>query len=140
MSIVRPSRRLLLVAGLSLAAAAPASAQSGNTGRKFMPYSPAVFEKALKAAEPTIVHVHAPWCSVCRAQDVSFSRLTSSDPIFRTAQLVRVDFDTDKAFLKEHRIANQSVIIVFRNGKEVTRLAGESNPDRIKAAVSAAAM
>lgn len=133
------SRRLFVAGACTLMLAAPVLAQS-SMGRSFTAYSPAAFDKALKSAEPTIVHIHAPWCSVCKAQEGAFSKLTTSDPVFKTAQLVRVDFDTDKAFLKEHRVTNQSVIIVFRNGKEVTRLAGESNPDRIKAAVSAAAM
>lgn len=148
------SRRAVLACGLAIALAAPVLAQTmpakempakemtkqDMAGRAFTAYSPASFKKALMSAEPTIVHVHATWCSVCKAQEGAFSKLTTSDPVFKTAQLVRVDFDTDKAFLREHRVTNQSVIIVFRNGKEVTRLAGESNADRIKAAVSAAAM
>ncbi len=90
------------------------------------PYDAESFAKAL-AAGPVVVHVHAEWCPVCKAQQPALEKL-STDAKLSKVGFVRVNFDKDKDFLRAHRVANQSVIVVFKGGKEVARLSGLTDP------------
>lgn len=90
------------------------------------PYDAKTFANALNAG-PVVVHVHADWCPVCKAQQPTLEKL-STDAKLSKVEFVKVNFDKDKDFLKAHRVANQSVIVVFKGGKEVARLSGLTDP------------
>ena len=89
------------------------------------------FEEAL-ASGPVVVHVYAAWCPVCRTQKPALAAL-AKDQGLAAARFVTVDFDKDREFLRAHRVANQSVILVFKNGQEATRLVGITDAERIRA-------
>ncbi len=97
------------------------------------PYEATSFSHAL-ASGPVVVHVHADWCPVCKAQKPILEML-ASDAALSKVEFITVNFDKDKAFLRAHRIANQSVIVVFKNGKEVARIPGETDPARLRSGV-----
>src|SRR5262245_5814858 len=78
-------------------------------------YEPQSFEAAL-ASGPVVVHVYADWCPVCRAQKPVLGAL-AKDQGLAAVKFVAVDFDKDKQFLRTYRVANQSVILVFKNGQ-----------------------
>ena len=105
-------------------ALAPAFASSFKT------YDAQSFSKAV-AAGPVVVHVYADWCPVCKAQQPTLSSLTQ-DPRLAKVQFITVNFDKDKEFLRSNKIANQSVIVVFKGGKEVERLSGTTDPAQIR--------
>ena len=94
-------------------------------------YEPRSFEEAL-ASGAVVVHVYADWCPVCRAQKPVLAAL-AKDQALAGARFVTVDFDKDRQFLRSHRVANQSVILVFRNGQEVARLIGITDAEKIRA-------
>jgi len=94
-------------------------------------YEPRSFEEAL-ASGPVVVHVYADWCPVCRAQKPVLAAL-AKDQALAGARFVTVDFDKDKQFLRTYRVANQSVILVFKNGQEAARLIGITDAERIRA-------
>ena len=48
---------------------------------------------------------------------------------------MRVDFDKEKAFLKDHRVATQSTILVFQGQKETARSVAETDRARLRALV-----
>ncbi len=100
-------------------------------------YEPRSFEEALASGGPIVVHVYAGWCPVCRAQKPVLEAL-AKDKAFEGIKFVTVDFDKDKEFLRAHRVANQSVILVFKNGQEVARLMGITDADKIRAGLLAA--
>ena len=83
------------------------------------------------------MHVYAGWCPVCRAQRPVLEAL-AREKAFEGVKFVTVDFDKDKEFLRTHRVANQSVILVFKNGQEVARLIGITDADKIRAGLLAA--
>lgn len=101
-------------------------------------YTADAFAKALASGKPIIVHVHADWCPVCKKQQPTLNSL-SEDAALSKAEFFQVDFDMDRDFLKAHKVASQSTIIVFKNGKEVARLNGVTDPATIQAKVKAAA-
>ena len=103
---------------------------------EFQAYNPQVFEKAI-ADGAVVVHVHADWCPVCKAQQPALISM-SKDPKLAKVQFITVNFDKDKAFLRSNKVANQSVILVFKGGKEVARLSGTTDAAQIRADVTKA--
>lgn len=117
--------------------ALPFLAATSLFAREFSAYQPESFRKQLGSAAPLIVHVHADWCPVCRAQ-ISIMNEAFKDPKFGNVQKVRVDFDKEKQFLTDFRVVRQSTIIVFRGGKEVNRLSYDTDETRIRAVLASA--
>jgi thiol-disulfide isomerase/thioredoxin len=114
-----------LFAALPLAAAAQAAAT---------PYSASAFEAAQREGRTIVVDVHADWCPTCRAQAPILSELRN-DPRLADALFVRVDFDSDRDFLRAHRIPRQSTILVFDGAEEKGRSIAETDRARLRAFV-----
>jgi len=100
------------------------------------PYSPEYFAAAQAAGKPVALHFHADWCPVCRAQENVFDSL-EKDKEFAMTLLV-VDYDNEKELKRKLKVRSQSTVIVYRGKVEKARLAGESSPDKIKAALRSA--
>lgn len=137
MSALSFSRRALLaatgggLAGIVIAGSAFALASG------FEAYSREGFEAALKGDKPVLVHVHASWCPTCKKQEVVFNELAKT-PEFAKLKPIRVDFDMDGDFKKARNIASQSIILVFKGGKEVARSGGVTDKEKLAAIVAAA--
>ncbi|MGD9543140.1 MAG: thioredoxin family protein [Methylocystis sp.] len=116
--------------GAAVLAGAPAFAASQN-------FTQEAFAAAQKAGKPIIVHVYAPWCPTCRAQEPIMQRV-ESDPAYAGVDMFRVDFDSQKNALRALKANRQSTIIVFKDGKEVGRSVGATDPGAISALVSKA--
>jgi thioredoxin 1 len=136
------TRRTVLGAAATFAMAGLAFASlgtpalAGATG--FAPYTKPAFEAALKSAKPVLVHVHADWCPVCKKQELVFNELSGSSDFRKLAAFV-VDFDMETEFKKAHGVNNQSVILVFKGGKEVARSGGVTDKAKIAALIADAA-
>lgn len=94
------------------------------------PYTQAAFDALLKAGTPTLVFVHADWCSICKAQTKVLDELLAQ-PEFSKIRVLRVDFDSQKEIVKSFKTSYQSTLIVYKNGKEVSRVVAETNKDNI---------
>jgi thiol-disulfide isomerase/thioredoxin len=95
------------------------------------PYSQVEFDKLIKEGKPIVLHVHAKWCSTCKAQDPVLNLLMKS-PEFKNFTFFNVDFDTSKDLLKTLKVSRQSAIIVFKEGKEQGRSLGDTEENLIK--------
>jgi thioredoxin 1 len=115
----------LLFASALLASFALAVAAEQN-------FTPQAFDAAQKAGKSIIVHVYAPWCPTCRAQEPTVRRV-EADPKFADVVMFRVDFDSQKSALRTLRANRQSTIIVFKGDKEVGRSVGVTDPAAISA-------
>lgn len=51
---------------------------------------------------------------------------------FQDAVAYRVQFDTQKDFLKEHRVRWQSTVIVFKGNREVGRSTADLNKNSLR--------
>lgn len=120
----------------TITAAALALAASMAQALTFAPYSAAALADAQKAGEPVALHFHATWCTTCKAQDQAFSGL-QSDPALKLTVL-KVDYDKEAELKQRLKVRSQSTLIVYRGSTERARLAGETQPDRLKAALKAA--
>lgn len=96
------------------------------------PFSEAAFAAAQGAGKPIVIHVYAPWCPTCRAQEPILQKL-EAEPKFAGAESFRVDFDGQKDAVKALKARNQSTIIVFKGAKEVGRSVGETDEKAIAA-------
>ncbi len=94
------------------------------------PFSQDAFAAAQGAGKSIIVHVYAPWCPTCRAQEPIVQKL-EADPKFGSVQMFRVDFDSQKDALKTLKANRQSTIIVYKGANEVGRSVGETNSKAI---------
>lgn len=94
-------------------------------------YTQETFDNLLKAGKPTLVQVHADWCSTCKKQAPIVSALLKLEP-YRQIRPLRVDFDKQKDVLKILRASKQSTLIVFKDGKEVGRSLGDTSQEGIE--------
>jgi thioredoxin 1 len=94
--------------------------------------SAADLDTALKAGGPVLVHVTAPWCETCQAQKPIVKELLAK-PDFAVLRKVDIDFDSQKDVLSKLRVTTQSTMIVFKEGKEVDRQVGQTDPSVIEA-------
>ena len=101
------------------------------------PYDAKAFAQAQAAGKPILVDVFAPWCPTCAKQKPILEGIEKSRPDLVVFQ---VDFDGDKAALKQFRVQYQSTLIVFKGMSEVGRSTGDTNPDSIGALISKAGM
>jgi thioredoxin 1 len=116
---------------LMLTAFAAPFAASRATAMPFAEYQPDAFVKLLSSGNPVVVHVHADWCSVCRAQMPVMDRVLAGST-YKNVRAVRVNFDREKRFLADYKVVRQSTIIIFKGGKEIARLSYDSDPERIE--------
>lgn len=100
------------------------------------PYSAAALADAQKAGEPVALHFHASWCTTCKAQDKAFTEL-QADPSLKLTVL-KVDYDKESELKQQLKVRNQSTLIVYRGTTERARLAGETQPDKLRAALQSA--
>ena len=121
---------------IALACAALITSIPAMAAPTWMPYTQAGFAKAQAAGKAIVVDVHADWCPTCKAQAPILDELRSEKRLSGVT-FVRVDFDTDKAFLREHRIPRQSTVLVFRGTRETARSIAETRRTELRAAVLA---
>ncbi|MDZ4153148.1 thioredoxin family protein [Methylicorpusculum sp.] len=95
------------------------------------PFTQAAFDQLQKDGKPTLVSVHADWCPTCRAQAPIVKSLLEQPP-YNQINALRVDFDQQKDVVKSFKVLKQSTLIVFKNGQEVGRSLGDTNPDTIE--------
>ncbi len=126
----RSFARLALALPLATAAA-PAFAAPA-----FQPYTPAAFAAAVKAGGPVYVHVFAPWCLQCRAQEGILSGLLA-DPRYANATFLRVAYDDQKDVVAQLNVP-RSTLIAFRGGKETGRMSWGVTADAVEKVLNSA--
>jgi thioredoxin 1 len=96
------------------------------------PYSAATLERMLAAGQPVVVDIRADWCPTCRAQAPIVKELLAT-PELKNVTVLIADFDTELALRKSLKVANQSTLVVFRQGKEVARSTGDTSREGLAA-------
>lgn len=127
------SRRALLGSLFTLTLSSLSlSAQALET----QPYTAQALASAQQAGQPVALHFHADWCPTCRQQTTVLNQL-KTDPALKLTVLV-VNYDTEKDLRKALQVRTQSTVIVYKGAAEKARIAGETAPDKIRAALQAA--
>jgi thiol-disulfide isomerase/thioredoxin len=123
------SRRHLIILGIAATAFASAPSLAAEETRAF---TPANFAAAQKAGKPILLHIHADWCPVCKAQAPIISELRK-EPKFKDLTVFRVDFDAQKDAVKQFGARSQSTLITFKGASETGRSVGDTNKASIEA-------
>ena len=98
------------------------------------PYTANALQQAQASDKPVAVHFHADWCSTCKAQEKAFNGLRG-DPQLKGLTLLVANYDTERDLKKAMNVRSQSVVVVFKGSKETARIGGETQPEKIKAAL-----
>lgn len=117
-------RFAILVAALTLWAAVASAAEP-------QPFTQQDFDKLAHDGKPVVVDVSATWCPTCKAQKPIVENL-SKQPAYKDVAILAVDFDADKAVLKQFKVSMQSTLIAFKGGKEMGRSVGDTTPAGIE--------
>jgi thioredoxin 1 len=121
-----PTRRLLLTAALFSAAGLPAFAA------EVAPFTQVGFTAAQAAGAPILVHIFAPWCPTCKAQQPILEKLENASK-FGALKVFRVDFDNQKNVVRQFKATMQSTLIVFKGATETGRSVGDTDAGSIAA-------
>lgn len=113
------ARRTVLALALAVATTSIAIAAGAPK-----PFDQKAFDAALTGGRPIVVHVHAPWCPICRAQKPILAKLREQ-PRFSEFEAFEVDFDNDKASVRAVGARLQSTLIVYGGGGEIARTVGD---------------
>ncbi len=89
-------------------------------------YTQPTFDALQKEGKPTLVHIHAKWCSTCRTQAPIIENLLKEDE-FNSITALHVDYDDQRDVVKSFKVNRQATIIVFKNGKEVGRSTSDTS-------------
>ena len=100
-----------------------------------VPFNKVAFDSAVKAGGPVAVVFHADWCPTCRAQAPVLKQLVL-EPKYKALTLFVADFDEETQLKRELRVNKQSTIVVFKNGVEINRSTGDTQPDRLDAVLA----
>jgi len=103
----------------------------------FEAYSADAFRSAQQAGQVVLVDVYASWCSTCKAQQEALSDLLE-DPDHASIRAFRVNFDSDREFLRTHGVRSQSTLILFEGEREISRSVGQTDERLIRRQVEAA--
>ena len=103
---------------------------------EFKAYDAATVDAAIASGRPVVVHVFAPWCLQCRAQETILKRL-SSDPSYDGIAFYRVDYDNQKDVVKALGTP-RSTLIAFNGGAEVSKMSWGTSTEAVVGVLDAA--
>ena len=95
------------------------------------PFTAAAMQAAQAQGKPIVVHVTASWCTTCAAQKPIVQSLLH-DPKFKGLTVFDVDFDKQKATLRQYGVRMQSTFIAFKGKDEVGRSTGDTSKASIE--------
>lgn len=100
------------------------------------PYAAGTLAQAQQAGKPVAVLFHADWCPTCKTQYKVLQDM-KSDPALGLTVLV-ANYDTEKDLKRRFRVNSQSTLVVLRGNEETARLVGETDADKLRAALKSA--
>jgi thioredoxin len=89
------------------------------------------FNAAINSGKTVLVDFGAVWCPPCKAMEPVIEQLQKNNPGKFT--LVKVDGGNDEAILKEYKVTQLPVFILFKDGKSVWRKDGVAEEKEIAA-------
>lgn len=124
----RLPRRRFCVAWAALALLGAVASTAHAAGE--VPYESARFEADVGQGRPVALLFAADWCATCSAEKAVLDELLA-EPRFRELTVFVADYDLERALRRTHRVAQQSTIIVFKDGHEVGRAVGLVRKDTL---------
>lgn len=97
------------------------------------PFTEAAFNSALSSNGAFVVAFHSDSCGSCKIQKPNLESALLENPLIPVEALM-ANFEDTSEFRKHlgKPVRGPSTILVFKNGKEVSRILGETNKERIR--------
>jgi len=115
------SARLFLLALIALT--------SNAFALEIVNYNGKSLAESITAGKKTLVWFHANWCATCKAQELAIAKIPKDQ---NQTVIIKVDFDTETKLRRELKVPTQSTFLVYKNGKEVGRSVGVTDPAELK--------
>lgn len=87
------------------------------------------FDTTISSKETALVDFWAPWCGPCKMLGPVFEE--AEKEIGDKALLAKVNVDNESDLAAQYRVSSIPTIIVFKNGKEVSRSVGFIDKQKI---------
>lgn len=100
------------------------------------PFSAQALAAAQAAGQPVAVHFHADWCPTCKQQEKALAQLKTEAGL--DVLLLVADYDKEKDLRRSLKVRSQSTLVVFKGTVEKARLGGDTEADKLRAALKAA--
>ena len=85
--------------------------------------------ESITTGKKTLVWFHATWCATCKAQELVLTKIPKDQ---NQTVIIKVDFDTATKLRRELKVPTQSTFLVYKNGKEIGRSVGVTDPTELK--------
>ena len=86
--------------------------------------------EVLQAQGPVLVDFWATWCMPCRMQAPAVEQLSGEG-----YQVGKVDLDAQSSLAARYQVMNIPTLIVFKDGKEVSRMVGVQSKEDLAEAL-----
>ena len=93
-------------------------------------------EEVLNSDVPVLADFWAEWCAPCRMIALSIDELAAE--YNGKVKFVKVNVDDNTSLVTELQILSIPVLILFKSGKELTRIVGANTKDFIKEEIEGA--
>ena len=99
-------------------------------------YSDDVFTAAQQAGKQIVIDVWKKGCSTCKAQSPT---IEEAKKIYPNAVFLKINFSDQKEAVEKFDVVKQSTIIVFKGHKEMGRVVGETDKQKLLELISTGA-
>jgi thioredoxin 1 len=94
----------------------------------------ALDDELLQSQEPILVDFWAPWCAPCRAMAPALEAV--AEKLAGAAKVYKLNVDDNPSVSPRFNVKGIPTLILFKDGREASRLVGLSSKDQIEALVT----
>ncbi len=109
-----------------------------HASERFEAFSSEQLDSLQASGKTVLVDVFASWCPTCKRQGAILGELMA-EPAFADIAGLKLDWDADRRIARELGAPRQSTLILFRDGKRIGMSVAETDPQRLRAFLTASA-
>jgi|AAUQ01.1.fsa_nt_gi thioredoxin 1 len=93
------------------------------------PVGPKNYNQAIHSKRLVVVKFWAPWCGICNALEPEYRK--AKRELAGKVQFVEFNYDKAPMFAQKFNLMGLPTMILYKNGKEVSRLVADVTKDEI---------